>query len=144
MTWREIKMAVWKHPRVASKCERAHCTTEACPPAVLTTAVPVTSLALMMGWVCRSELRAAALSPQRGNSHLAVVNTQSLCFWQRSWEGANHLESSIACDSSYFCLYCGYNNLRNSLATADGVLNQTDGRLLFLAAAPTSLQGADG
>lgn len=51
---------------------------------------------------------------------------------------------TLPCDSSYFCLQLGYNNLRNSLAVAKEVLNQTDGRLLFLAASAPSLRGADG
>lgn len=47
---------------------------------------------------------------------------------------------TLPCDSSYFCLRFGYNNLRNSLAVAEEVLNQTDGRLLFLAASFPSLR----
>lgn len=51
---------------------------------------------------------------------------------------------TLPCDSSYFCLQFGYNNLRNSLAAAEKVLNQTDGHLLFLAASAPSLQGTYG
>lgn len=51
---------------------------------------------------------------------------------------------TLSCDSACFCLQFGYNNLRNSLAVAEEALNQTDGRLLFLAASVPSLQGADG